>query len=97
VRHRPRPLASSVSYSDATDEIHLRLDGGITLVIPRRLIDELRDARADHMRDLTLIGDGEGLASEADDVHIFVPGLVRDLIGEYDLRCFADDPPVGEI
>jgi hypothetical protein len=54
------------------------LDTGAVLVIPRGEIEELRDAPARHMSDLTFIGDGEALCSEADDVHIYVPGLVRD-------------------
>ena len=92
-RAGPKPLAGSVSYIAATDEIRLELKTGVALVVPRRLIDELRDAPASHMPDLTLIADGVVLASEADDIHIFVPGLVRDVIGDFDLRCVGDDRP----
>ena len=84
---RPRPWATSVSYDAARDEISLVLDRGARLVVPRCSVAELRDLPAARIHDLTLIGDGEALASEADDVHVFVPGLVRDLIGDVAAHC----------
>jgi hypothetical protein len=84
---RPRPRAAAVSYDRASNEIRLMLRHGVTLAISRDVVAELRDLPADSMRCLTLIGDGEALACEAADVHVFVPGLVRDLVGDFMLNC----------
>lgn len=78
--HSSEPWATLVSYDSQRDEIRLDLDTGSRYVIPRQLIEELRDCPTANMFDLTLIGDGEALASEADDVHIYVPGLIRDFV-----------------
>jgi hypothetical protein len=57
------------------------LQSGTALVMPRRSIAELRALPRSHMRLLELISDGQVLALDFDDVHIYVPGLVRDLTG----------------
>src|SRR5947209_15941460 len=72
----PGPWARSLAYDEMADELRLVLKSGITVVIPRRAIPELRDAPASHMSDLALLGDGELIESKADDVHILVPGLL---------------------
>jgi hypothetical protein len=76
-----RPWGTSVHYSAVRDELRLGLDGGTVLVMPRRAIDELRDVPKSHMRELELIADGHALSLRRDDVDIYVPGLVRDLVG----------------
>ena len=78
---RDRPWGTSVSYSRLRDEIRLVLDSGTCVVMPRKAIAELRALPQSHMRELELIADGEALALELDDVHIYVPGLVRDMTG----------------
>ena len=90
----PGPWAKSVSYDVVTDELKLFLESGITVVIPRRAIAELRDAPASHMNDLKLFGDGEMLESSADDVHLLVPGLLWDLIGfDQPVPCWNGTTP----
>jgi hypothetical protein len=76
-----RPSATAVSYSRARDEVRLMLDSGTALVTPRRSIAELRALPRSHMRVLELMSGGQVLALDSDDVHIYVPGLVRDLTG----------------
>ena len=78
---RERPWGTSVSYSRARDEIRLVLDSGTSVVMPRKAIFELRALPQSHMRELELIDEGRALALDVDDVHIYVPGLVRDLTG----------------
>lgn len=78
---RDRPWGTSVSYSRARDEVRLVLDSGTSVVMPRAAIAELRALPQSHMRELELIDEGRALALEIDDVHIYVPGLVRDLTG----------------
>jgi hypothetical protein len=89
----PGPWAQSVSYDVVTDEVRLVLESGITVIIPRGAIPELRDAPASHMNDLALFGDGEVLESSADDVHLLVPGLLWDLIGfDQPVPCWNGTP-----
>jgi len=78
---RERPWATAVSYSPARDEIRLVLDSGSAIIMPRKAILELRGVPKSHLRELRLIGDGHALALDTDDVHIYVPGLVRDMTG----------------
>jgi hypothetical protein len=78
---RDRPWGTSVSYSRGRDEVRLVLDSGTAVVMPRKAIAELRSLPQSHMYELELIADGEALALELDDVHIYVPGLVRDMTG----------------
>ena len=90
----PGPWATSVSYDGATDEVRLVLESGVTVVIPRRVVPELRDAPASHMFDLALHGDGEMLESRAEDVHLLVPGLLWDLIGfDEPVPCWSGKTP----
>jgi hypothetical protein len=78
---RERPWAVRVSYRPRRDEVCLVLDGGASVVVPRTAIDELRDLPRAHMSEITLMSGGHAVAVERDDIHIYVPGLVRDLIG----------------
>ena len=78
---RERPWGTSVSYNRARDEVRLVLDSGTSVAMPRAAIAELRALPQSHMRELELIDEGRALALELDDVHIYVPGLVRDLTG----------------
>ncbi|MEA2688649.1 MAG: hypothetical protein QOJ39_1226 [Candidatus Eremiobacteraeota bacterium] len=78
---RDRPWGTSVSYSRARDEIRLVLDSGTSVAMPRKAIAELRALPQSHMHELELIDDGRALALDVDDVHIYVPGLVRDMTG----------------
>jgi hypothetical protein len=85
-----RPWGTSVRYDAARDAVHLELDGGATLVMPRAAIDELRDLPKSHMRELALGPGGHALSLRRDDVDVYVPGLVRDLIG-FGQRAFHPD------
>ncbi len=80
---RPKrgPRATSVSYAAARDELRLVLTGAVTLLAPRAAIEELRDVPKSHLRNLRLTPGGGAVALDEDDVHISVPGLVRDLVG----------------
>lgn len=74
-------MGKSVTYSRVRDEIRLVLDSGTAVVMPRKAIRELRALPQSHMGRLRLISDGHVVALELDDVHIYVPGLVRDMTG----------------
>lgn len=70
-----------MSYSRARDEVRLVLDSGTSVTIPRKAIAELRALPQSHMRELELMDEGHAIALDLDDVHIYVPGLVRDMTG----------------
>jgi hypothetical protein len=92
----PGPWARSVSYDAATDTVKLMLETGTTVVIPRDKIDELRDIPVSHMGELKVVADGEVLTLRADDVDIFVPGLLWDLVGfNAPVACWSGDTPAG--
>jgi hypothetical protein len=75
------PRATAVSYRPASDEVRLVLAGAVTLLVPRTAIVELRDLPKSYLRRLRLTPGGGAVALDRDDVHISVPGLVRDLVG----------------
>ncbi len=75
------PYAVSVQYVALRDEVVLRLDTRVTMVIPRDAIDELREVPQSQLKRIELMGDGDAVAVHAADVHISVEGLVRDMIG----------------
>lgn len=77
----PGPWARSLSFDRERDELRLMMESGITVMIPRNAIPELREVPASHMAHLTLLGDGELIELREDDVHILVPGLLWDLVG----------------
>jgi hypothetical protein len=92
-RH-PGPWARSLFYNRESDEIRLLMESGVTVVIPRSAIPELRNVPASHMADLRLLGDGELIESKEDDVHILVPGLLWDLIGfDEPVPCWSETDP----
>jgi hypothetical protein len=92
----PGPWARSVSYDAATDDVRLVLESGATLVAPRKAIGELRDLPASHMEELRVLSDGETLTLRTDDVDIFIPGLLWELVGfAAPVSCWSGDTPAG--
>jgi hypothetical protein len=92
----PGPWARSVSYDAATDVVRLVLESGATVAAPRKAIGELRDLPASHMEELRVLSDGETLTLRADDVDIFIPGLLWELVGfDAPVSCWSGDTPAG--
>jgi hypothetical protein len=74
--------ATSVQYQADTDAITLKMQSGITVTIPLRLVDEISDAPASTLvSELTLGIGGDALSVPTLDVDIAVSGLLRDLLG----------------
>jgi hypothetical protein len=74
--------ASSVRYQADADVIALEMRSGITITIPRPLIDELTNApQAILKKELTLRVGGDAISVSSLDVDIAVSGLLRDLLG----------------
>ena len=74
--------ASSVRYCADADLLVLIMRSGVTIAVPRRLIDELADAPKEILeKELVLDIGGDALALPPLDVDIAVSGLLRDLLG----------------
>jgi hypothetical protein len=78
-RTTERGYAKSVKYRPGPDAFELGLRSGVTLVIPRGLIEEFKDATLGDLRAVTLTPSGSAITCEPLDVDISVPGIVREV------------------
>jgi hypothetical protein len=69
------------TYSDRTDRILLRMENGVTHVIPRMLLQGLQEAAPGALNKIELLGRGTGLYWPALDVAHQVPGLLAGVYG----------------
>jgi hypothetical protein len=69
------------SYSGGTDSILLLLENGVTLSIPRQLLQGLADANSSDLSNIELLGRGTGLYWPALDVAHLVSGLLAGVYG----------------
>jgi hypothetical protein len=74
--------AADVQYHGESDTISLRMQSGIRIAIPRKLVDELAGASGATLEKELAVGVGGDVVSVPSlDVDIAVPGLLRDLLG----------------
>jgi len=78
-RETARGYAKSVRYRPGPDAFELGLHSGVTLVIPRGLIEEFKNATPGDLRAVTLTPSGSAITCEPLDVDISVPGIVREV------------------
>jgi len=78
-RKTERGYATSVKYRKAVDSFELSLRSGVTLLIPRALIEEFKAATPSDLRAVTLTPSGSTITCEPLDVDISVPGIVREV------------------
>ena len=69
------------SYSEGTDSIVLLLENGVTLSVPRRLLQGLTEASPGDLNQIELLGRGTGLYWPALDVAPLVSGLLDGVYG----------------
>jgi hypothetical protein len=69
------------SYSDGTDSIILLLENGVTLSVPRRLLQGLTEAEPNALNNIELLGRGTGLYWPEMDVAHLVSGLLAGVYG----------------
>jgi hypothetical protein len=69
------------TYSDRTDRFLLRMENGVTHVIPRRLLQGLTEAEPAALNRIELLGRGTGLNWPSLDVAHSVSGLVAGVYG----------------
>lgn len=70
-----------VTYSDRTDRFTLNLDNGVSLTIPRSLLQGLADAEPATVQKIELLGRGTGLYWPVLDVAHSVSGLLVGIYG----------------
>jgi Protein of unknown function (DUF2442) len=84
-RHQERlarePLAVQVQYDRVRDTVVVRMNNGAELVIPRHLLQGLRDATADNLRGGEVTEGGTVLTWPALDADFTVLSLLRGIYG----------------
>lgn len=84
-RHKQRlvtePLAVAVRYHRGNDTVVVEINNGAALIIPRRLMQGLRHATADALRNGIVTGDGTTLTWPALDADFTVMSLLRGVFG----------------
>lgn len=76
-----RPKAVAASYQKMNDALEIVLATGVTLAIPRRLLQGLEKASPRDVAKVTIEDHGSSLHWEALDVDHYVPALINGLFG----------------
>jgi hypothetical protein len=86
------------SYSDRTDRFVLRMDNGVTVMIPRSLLQGLTGAKPDALSRIELLGNGTGLYWPDLDVAHSVTGLLAGVYGsEKWMKQLRNGPKAGPL
>ncbi len=88
VRDRPLDVIRA-RYDLAGDTIDLTFRSGISVLLPRVRIRELRGATKAQLAAVEIQPGGDGLSFRALDVDIFVPGLIADELGTMFARAMG--------
>jgi hypothetical protein len=75
------PRAVSISYEDNSQSLVVVLSNGVSISVPKKLVDELGAASPAQLRNVKISGRGYGLHWEDLDVDLSVPGLVARVTG----------------
>src|SRR5690348_846574 len=81
VAARNLPIAEYAMYDPADDTIVVRIRSGVTLRVPRRLLQGLEDATPEQVAEIELVGPGIGLHWPRLDVDHYLPGVVQGIFG----------------
>jgi hypothetical protein len=73
--------ALTIEYDPKRDDFSLKMISGIQLRIPRAIIREFNGALPKTLAKVAVGIGGDSIESAVLDVHIFLPGLLRDLFG----------------
>jgi hypothetical protein len=71
----------SIRYDPTNRQFILVMKSGVTLSIPRSHIDELNEVASDALKDVRVGGGGDVIEFSDLDIHIYAPGLLRDIFG----------------
>jgi hypothetical protein len=75
------PRVVEALYEDANDEVTIRFENGARMAFPRHLLEGLRDASIDQLREIGITGPGTGLYWPQLDVGHYVRGLMDGVFG----------------
>jgi hypothetical protein len=75
------PKAKTVSYNAKTKRIVIELESGATAIIPTGLIEILRDASVEQIKDVEIAIEGLYLRWQGLDEDLFVPHLLQGIFG----------------
>ena len=76
-----QPRAATAIYDERQGRIVVELVDGCTFAFPPRLAQGLKDATADQLADIEILGAGYGLHWTTLDVDLSVPGLLAGIFG----------------
>jgi hypothetical protein len=89
VADRTEPRARSARYDRESGRIVVELKSGAAFAVPAALLPELGGAPPAALEGVEPVSGGEGIAWEALDVHVSVPGLLAAMLGPELVRAFA--------
>jgi hypothetical protein len=78
---RTEPHAVTARYDESAETLILELRKGATVIIPIRLLNEVRGATARQLAEARPTRFGDAIEFEEIDMHISVKGLMRDFVG----------------
>jgi hypothetical protein len=81
VSEKYRPKAVAAAYQKKNDSLEIVLATGVTLAIPRRLLEGLENASPGDVAKVTIEDHGSSLHWETLDVDHYVPGLIDGVFG----------------
>ena len=81
VAARNLPIAEHATYDPTDDTIVVRFKSGVTLRVPRHLLQGLEDATPEDLAAIELVGPGTGLHWPQLDVDHYLPGLAQSIFG----------------
>jgi len=71
----------SIRYAPTNRRFELAMQSGVTLSIPRSYIKELEEVDLNALKDVQIGGGGDVIELDDLDIHIYAPGLFRDILG----------------
>ena len=78
---RRHPRAIRARYDRRRSRIVIRLDTGLDILLPTRLVQGLREASPDHLSSIEISPTGLGLYWPMLDTDLYVPGLLDGCFG----------------
>jgi hypothetical protein len=81
VRESHRTKAVAVEYDDNNDSFIILLSSGVSLIVPRHLLQGLERATPEQLREVQIVGASSGLSWPALNIDHYIPGLIDGVFG----------------
>lgn len=75
------PRAVAATYNAAAETIAVTLSSGVTLIVPRALLEGLDNGTPEQLAAIEIVGPGTGLHWPLLDVDHYLPGLIQGIFG----------------